>query len=168
VQGAFEKHVSPFTKRRKPSPNAGNRVKRGRFTHQISFHHLRHTGKSCFILLFFIIFASMKQERKIIAFKHYYREFMQTLNAGEQRKIHYVLDMLATQERISAKFVKFIRDGVYELRAEYESNSYRIFFIFDGSNIVVLFNGFQKKTQKTPESEIKKAIQLKEEYYGSK
>jgi phage-related protein len=110
----------------------------------------------------------MKQERKIIGFKHYYREFMQTLNTGEQRKIHYVLDMLATQERISAKFVKFIRDGTYELRAEYESNIYRIFFIFDGDRIVVLFNGFQKKTQKTPESEIKKAIQLKNEYYGSK
>ncbi|GHT34631.1 hypothetical protein AGMMS49574_22400 [Bacteroidia bacterium] len=110
----------------------------------------------------------MKQERKIIGFKHYYREFMQTLNAGEQRKIHYVLDMLATQERISSKFVKFICDGIYELRAEYESNIYRIFFIFDGDCIVVLFNGFQKKTQKTPESEIKKAIQLKNEYYGSK
>ncbi|MDR2815587.1 MAG: type II toxin-antitoxin system RelE/ParE family toxin [Proteiniphilum sp.] len=110
----------------------------------------------------------MKQERKIIAFKHYYKEFMQTLNAGEQRKIHYVLDMLATQERISAKLVKSVRDGVYELRAEYESNIYRIFFIFDGGNIVVLFNGFQKKTQKTPENEIKKAIELKNEYYGSK
>jgi putative addiction module killer protein len=110
----------------------------------------------------------MKQERKIIAFGHYYKEFMQTLNAVEQKKIHYVLDMLATQERVSAKFVKFIRDGVYELRAEYESNIYRIFFIFDDGNIVVLFNGFQKKTQKTPENEIKKAIQLKDEYYDSK
>jgi phage-related protein len=124
--------------------------------------------KKLFHIAIFIIFASMKQERKIIAFKRYYREFMQTLNAGEQRKIHYVLDMLATQERISAKFVKFIRDGVYELRTAYESNIYRIFFIFDGGNIVVLFNGFQKKMQKTPESEIKKAIQLKDEYYGSK
>jgi putative addiction module killer protein len=121
-----------------------------------------------FYIAIFIIFATMKQERKIIAFRHYYSEFMQTLNAGERKKVHYVLDMLATQERISAKFVKFIRDGVYELRAEYESNIYRIFFIFDGGNIVVLFNGFQKKTQKTPESEIKKAIQLKDEYYGSK
>jgi phage-related protein len=65
----------------------------------------------------------MKKERKIIAFKRYYKEFMQMLNAGEQKKIHYVLDMLATQERISAKFVKSIRDGVYELRTEYESNT---------------------------------------------
>lgn len=110
----------------------------------------------------------MEIERKIIGFKHYYREFMQTLNAGEQKKIHYILDMLATQDRISKKFVKFIRDDIFELRAEYENNIYRIFFIFDGDKIVVLFNGFQKKTQKTPESEIKQAIKLKNEYYASK
>ena len=107
-------------------------------------------------------------ERKIIGFRHYYREFMQTLGVGERKKIHYALDMLATQERVSTKFVKSIRDGIFELRTEYEGNIYRIFFCFDEGNIVILFNGIQKKTQKTPESEIKKAIQLKNEYYGSK
>jgi hypothetical protein len=66
-----------------------------------------------FDVAIFITFASMKPERKIVAFKHYYREFMQTLTAGEQRKIHYVLDMLATQERVSSRFVKLIRDGIY-------------------------------------------------------
>lgn len=76
--------------------------------------------------------------------------------------------MLTTQQRVSEKFVKYIREGVFEIRAEYESNIYRVFFCFDEGNIVILFNGFQKKTQKTPESEIKKAIQLKKEYYGSK
>jgi phage-related protein len=110
----------------------------------------------------------METERKIEAYKHYYREFMQTLTVGERQKIYYILDMLATQDKISTKFVKFIRDEIYELRAEYASNSYRIFFIFDDNKIVMLFNGFQKKTQKTPESEIKKAIQLKKEYYASK
>lgn len=72
--------------------------------------------------------------------------------------------MLTTQQRVSEKFVKYIREGVFEIRAEYESNIYRVFFCFDEGNIVILFNGFQKKTQKTPESEIKKAIQLKKEY----
>lgn len=51
---------------------------------------------------------------------------------------------------------------------EYNSNIYRVFFIFDNGNIVVLFNGFQKKTQKTPKSEIDKAIKIKEEYYANK
>ncbi|MDR0829540.1 MAG: type II toxin-antitoxin system RelE/ParE family toxin [Prevotellaceae bacterium] len=107
-------------------------------------------------------------ERKIIAYKHYYREFMDTLTDSERKKIHYILDMLATQERLTSKFVKYIKDGIYELRAEYESNIYRLFFIFDGNKIVVLFNGFQKKTQKTPENEINKAIKLKQEYYENK
>ena len=66
------------------------------------------------------------------------------------------------------KFVKHIREGVYELRTEYEGNIYRVFFCFDEGHVVILFNGFQKKSQKTPESEIRKAIYLKDEYYASK
>ncbi len=42
------------------------------------------------------------------------------------------------------------------------------FFIFDEGNIVMLFNGFQKKTQKTPSKEIEKALELKKEYYAAK
>ena len=107
-------------------------------------------------------------ERKIIAYKSYYKDFMSTLTLEVQKKIHYGLDLLSTKERVSKKFVTFIRDGLFELRTEYESNIYRIFFIFDEGNVVVLFNGFQKKTQKTPESEIKKALIIKNEYYASK
>ena len=72
--------------------------------------------------------------------------------------------LLQTQERLPSKFVKHIRDGLYELRIEWSGNIYRIFFCFDKGNIVILFNGFQKKTQKTPEKEIKKALKLKAEY----
>jgi putative addiction module killer protein len=107
-------------------------------------------------------------ERKIIAYRNYYRDFMESLSAGVRKKIHYLLDLLASQERISKKFVDHIRDGLYELKAEYEGNIYRIFFMFDGDKIVVLFNGFQKKTQKTPEKEIQKALKIKKEYYESK
>jgi phage-related protein len=76
--------------------------------------------------------------------------------------------MLKTQKRINSKFVKLIKDGIYELRVEWESNIYRVFFIFDEGNIVVLFNGFQKKTRKTPQAEIEKALKIKEEYYEYK
>lgn len=75
------------------------------------------------------------------------------------------MDMLKTEVRLSEKFVKFIKDGLFELRAEYNSNIYRVFFIFDNGNIVVLFNGFQKKSQKTPPDEIKRALKIKEEYF---
>lgn len=76
--------------------------------------------------------------------------------------------LLKTQDRLPVKFVKHIRDGIFELRTEYEGNIYRVFFIFDDGNIVVLFNGFQKKTQKTPQNEIEKAIKIKEAYYEDK
>ena len=59
-------------------------------------------------------------------------------------------------------------EGLYEVRIEFESNIYRIFCCFDKGNLFVLFNGFQKKSQKTPKKEIEKAMRLKQEYFESK
>ncbi len=107
-------------------------------------------------------------KRTIIAYKDYFNVFFAQLDTNTQDKVLYVLMLLRTQDRLPTKFIKLIRNGLYELRVEYNGNIYRIFFIFDGNKIVVLFNGFQKKKQKTPQSEINKALKLKEEYYGSK
>lgn len=107
-------------------------------------------------------------KRELIAFESYFDDFMATLTFAEKKKVYYILDLLVTEDRISVKFVKYIREELYELRAMYNGNIYRIFFIFDEGNIVVLFNGFQKKTQETPEKEIKKALRIKNEYYESK
>lgn len=106
--------------------------------------------------------------RKIRTYGGYFEAFMDTLSVKEQEKVQYALLLLKTQDRLPSKFVKLIRDGLYELRIELNSNIYRVFFIFDDGQIVVLFNGFQKKTQKTPSNEIKKALKIKEEYYGDK
>ncbi|MFR2068751.1 MAG: type II toxin-antitoxin system RelE/ParE family toxin [Bacteroides nordii] len=110
----------------------------------------------------------MEIERKIRTYGGYFEAFMETLTEKEQDKVQYGLLLLKTQERLSAKFVKIVREGIFELRTEYNGNIYRVFFIFDDGNIVVLFNGFQKKTQKTPDSEIEKAIKIKEAYYADK
>jgi phage-related protein len=96
-------------------------------------------------------------KREIIAYKHYYNEFLSSLNEKEQLKFKYILSLLETSDRMPVKFIDYIRDGLYELRMEYSGNIFRVFFIFEKDCIVVLFHGFQKKTQKTPESEIKKA-----------
>ena len=114
----------------------------------------------------FYIFAPMK--RKIKTYGGYFDAFMQKLNEKEQEKILYGLLLVKTQGRLPKKFVKLIRDGIYELRTEYAGNIFRVFFIFDEGNIVVLFNGFQKKTQKTPQGEIEKALKIKEAYYADK
>lgn len=110
----------------------------------------------------------MKSERKILVYKDYFLTFYHALEAGAQKKIDYVLDVLKMQERVSEKFVKFIRDGLYEIRAAHNGNIYRAFFIFDDGNVVMLFNGFHKKSQKTPTKEIEKALELKKEYYAGK
>jgi len=59
-------------------------------------------------------------------------------------------------------------DGLYEIRIQQGSDIYRIFCFFDQGQLVVLANGFQKKTQKTPKQEIEKALKIKEEYFNEK
>lgn len=110
----------------------------------------------------------MNSERRILVYKDYFLTFYRALKAGAQKKIDYVLDVLKMQDRVSEKFVKYIKEGIYEIRASYNGNIYRAFFIFDEGNIVMLFNGFQKKSQKTPSKEIDKALELKKEYYAGK
>lgn len=107
-------------------------------------------------------------KRKIITYGGYFEGFLATLSAKEVIKLNYIISLLETEERMPVKFIKYIRDGLYELRMEYNRMIYRIFFIFDEGQIVVLFNGFQKKTQKTPAGEIEKALKIKEAYYGDK
>ena len=114
----------------------------------------------------FLYICSMK--RRIITFGRYFGEFMDGLTIKEREKVDYGLVLLKTQDRLPTKFVKHIREGLFELRTEYNGNIYRVFFIFDEEKIVVLFNGFQKKTQKTPTSQIAKALKIKEEYYEYK
>ena len=110
--------------------------------------------------------CSMK--RKIKTYGGYFERFTETLLPKVLIKLDYIISLLETKDRVPRKFIDYIRDGLYELRMEYESNIYRVFFIFDEGNIVVLFNGFQKKSQKTPPNEIEKALKIKEEYYADK
>lgn len=90
------------------------------------------------------------------------------MNDSQARKVFYVIDMLKSQERLSEKFVKHLEDGIYELRAEYAGDIFRVLFIFDEGQIILLFNGFHKKTQKTPRKEIELAKKLRREYYDDK
>ena len=107
-------------------------------------------------------------KRKIVTYGGYFERFLSTLTEKEVRKLDYLISLLETEEGLPVKFIKFLREGLYELRMEYSGNIYRVFFIFDEGQIVVLFNGFQKKTQRTPKSEIEKALKIKEAYYGDK
>ena len=108
--------------------------------------------------------------RSIKLFKSYYKDFYVAQSQTIRDKINFVLRLVETQRIIPRKFFRFIEgsDGIYEIRVEVESNIYRIFCCMDGGAIIVLFHGFQKKTQKTPQKEIKRAEAIKKEYFKSK
>ena len=106
--------------------------------------------------------------RKIIAYRNCFSDFIKKLSADEINKIRRALDLFKVEDKMPRHFIKFIRDGVYEFRVNYGNNEFRIFFIYDGDTVVVLFNAFKKKTRKTPDNGIKKAVKLKEEYYAAK
>ncbi len=90
--------------------------------------------------------------RKIIFHKEYFLDFYRTLDDKVKSKIQYVFDLVKQVDRVPEKFLAPIsgHEGLFEIRIEYQSNIYRVFCCFDEGRIVVLFNGFQKKTQKTP------------------
>lgn len=103
--------------------------------------------------------------RKIYTFGGLFEEYLKSLTTDQRKKVNYGLLLLKTLDRIPAKFVQHLEEGIYELRTEYEGNIFRTLFIFDDNKIVVLLNSFKKKTQKTPRYEIEKAKQLKKAYY---
>lgn len=107
-------------------------------------------------------------ERKIFQFGRYFDQFLNKLPEKDRQKIDYVLSALKSVDRISSKVVKHLTDGLYEIRIDCGNNIYRIFFMFDKENIIILFNGFKKKSQKTPHSELEKAIRIKKEYLSWK
>ena len=130
--------------------------------------------------------------RRILTYGGYFEAFINTLKEKEQEKIQYGLLLLKTQDRLPKKFIQLIRvvymSCVPNMEATYFECWLRLppshlgkvqasltllsvwcrFFIFDEGKVVVLFNGFQKKTQKTPPNEIEKALKIKEAYYADK
>jgi len=112
----------------------------------------------------------MEKIREIIAYKNYFEDFLAEQPVKVQNKIFKILEAIETLERIPTNYLKQIvgTSGLYEARIQPGSDIWRVFCFFDHGKLVILLNGFQKKTQKTPKSEIEKANKLMREYYGSK
>ena len=112
----------------------------------------------------------MDKIREVIAYKHYFEEFLRSQPTKVQDKIFKIIEAIETLERIPSQYLKHLEntDGLYETRIQLGSNIWRVFCFFDKGKLVILLNGFQKKTQKTPKNEIEKALDLKSEYYNDK
>lgn len=114
-----------------------------------------------------IVFVEEKDKKRAVLFyKEYFQEFFSKQRPKVQDKIIWTLTLLEELSVIPETYLKHIEntDGLYELRIQQGNDIFRIFCFFDEGRLVILVNGFQKKTQKTPRKEIEKALKLKEEY----
>jgi len=104
--------------------------------------------------------------RTVVTYKSYFEEFFIKQKSKVQDKIIWTLDLIEELPRVPETYLKYLEgtDGLYEIRIKLGSDIYRIFSFFDEGKLVVLTNGFQKKTQKTPKQEIEKALKIKKEY----
>ena len=91
-------------------------------------------------------------------------------NNRVKEKILWTFRLIEDVEVVPSIYLKYISgtNGIYEIRIQTGSDIFRIFCFFDKENLVVIGNGFQKKTQKTPKNEIIKAIQIKLNYENEK
>jgi phage-related protein len=108
--------------------------------------------------------------REIIYFEDYYLDFYEDQKTAVKKKLNFTLGMIATVDKIPKKFFEHITGstGLFEIRVEVGSNIFRVFSCFDKGKLIILLNGFQKKTQKTPKNEIELAEKLKKQYFNGK
>lgn len=103
----------------------------------------------------------MTFERQVIAYKRYFLDFYEDQEESVQRKIEWTLNLIRITRQVPEKYFQHMQttNGLFEIRVEvgnniFDPDSYRDSF-FDKGNLIVLANGFQKKSQKTPKQEIR-------------
>lgn len=113
---------------------------------------------------------SNEKIRTIFLYKDYFTDFFDNQKQKVKDKIIWTFKLIETIKNVPEDYLKHLEgtNGLYEIRVQQGSDIYRIFCFFDAGKLVVLANGFHKKTQKTPKSEIEKALKIKLEYEKEK
>lgn len=108
--------------------------------------------------------------RQIYYYKNYYLDFFKSLNTDVKTKFVWTLKLIATIERVPVKFLKHIEntDGLYEIRVEVGTDIYRVFCFFDKEKLIILINGFRKKSKRTSIKEIELGQKIKKDYFNEK
>jgi phage-related protein len=108
--------------------------------------------------------------RKISYYKNYFLDFVSKQSIDIQYKIYWTFDVIEDLWIVPDTYLKHIvyTNGLYEIRVQVGNDIVRIFCFFETGKLVILINGFQKKTQKTPKREIEMALKLKAEYENEK
>ena len=114
--------------------------------------------------------ANKNKVRSIVFYKDYFSVFFVKQRQKVKDKIIWTFDLIEELQRVPETYLKHLEntDALYEIRIQVGSDIFRIFCFFDQGQLIVLANGFQKKTQKTPQKELDKAIKIKEEYFNEK
>jgi len=108
--------------------------------------------------------------REIFYFKDYFLEFYGEQAIEIQKKIDWTFDFIREFQRIPEQYLKHVEgtDGLYEIRIMFGGRIFRVFCCFEAGNLIILFHGFEKKSQKTPSREIERAMRIRQEYYNEK
>jgi phage-related protein len=111
-----------------------------------------------------------KKHRTIIFYKDYFEKFFVKQRQKVRDKIIWTFDLIENLQRVPELYLKHIEntEELYEIRVQMGSDIYRIFCFFDQGQLVIIANGFQKKSQKTPKQEIEMALKIKGEYENEK
>ena len=114
--------------------------------------------------------AKKQKHRTVIFYKDYFEDFFVKQRDKVKDKIIWTFDLIEELQRVPETYLKKIEDsqGLYEIRVQQGGDIFRIFCFFDQEQLVVLANGYQKKSQKIPKQEIKKAQKIKEDYENEK
>ena len=93
-------------------------------------------------------------------------EFLDSLNVKQAQKVAWVLRLIEEQEFIPNTYLKKLinTEDIWEVRVQFGNNIFRVLGFFEHNDLIVLTNGFQKKSQKTPEKEIELAEKRRKDY----
>jgi phage-related protein len=108
--------------------------------------------------------------REVVEFENHFSDFLKKQPEKVQNKIFKIIEAIETLERVPSNYLKMFvgTNGLYEARIQLGSDIWRVFCFFDNGKLVILLNGFTKKTQKTPKNEMEKALLLMQKYYKTK
>ncbi len=112
----------------------------------------------------------MTKYRSVCFYRNYFENFFNAQSQKARDKIIWTLDLIEEVQRVPETYLKHVEstEGLFEIRIQLANDIFRIFCFFDKDRLVVLANGFHKKKQKTPKSEIVKALRIKWEYEHEK
>ena len=112
----------------------------------------------------------MDTKRELFFFKNYFKDFYDKQRPKVKKRIIWTLKVIEEVDRIPETYFKHLEgsEGIYEIRVQVGSDIFRIFAFFDKNSLIIIGNGFQKKSQKIPHGQLEMAEKIRKEYYEEK